>query len=455
MRARSAMRVCALLGFVLASVCAHADEHWLAAWGAAPLRSPIVPNIQLVHPPRNRALRNQTVREVVTVGAGGTQVRLHLDNRYGESAVAIGHLTLARMSAGDAIDTASLVQVTLHGKGKWSLPAAGSIDTDAVAFNTHTGDRVAVSVYVPQAAEPASWHTDARYAQSVSAEGDHAEEAVLPGAIKTPGYDWLTRVDVAPGGGASAIVTLGDSITNGFRASAGLSYPEQLAARLRQAGCDSPVINMGIDGNQVAAGHGNFGQGDSMIERFAHDVAPVPGARYLVLLGGINDIGEPTMAAKAANQPTPDGQALASPVIAGLKRLAQDARQLGLRVYGATLPPFGGTERAFTAQGEAARQAINAWIRHGAPYDAIIDFDAALRDAAQPERMQARFDSGDHIHPNDAGYGEMAKTIPLALFACKAATASVDIRPSLPPATRAGALARVPTVPFQALGARR
>lgn len=398
------------------------DGAWVAAWGAAPLRSPITPNVELPRPPVNHAIGGQTVRQVVTVGADGTRVRLHLDNRFGKAAVDIGSVTLARLVAddGEAIDASSLATVTVHGAKTMTLPAAGMLDTDAVPFAVHAGERLAISLYVPGSVEPASWHVDSRYAQAVSAPGDHTREARWAGADHAPGYDWLSRIDVMTAKRVPAVVALGDSITNGFRASAGASYPERLAARLAQAGCGMPVINMGIDGNQAANAHGDFGQGDSMLQRLPFDVLAVPGARYLLLLGGINDIGEPTMAAHASGLPQPQADALAAPVIDALARIAAEARQHGLRVYGATLPPFGGTQGAFTPQGESARQAINAWIRQRAPYDAVIDLDAVLRDRAHPERMQPRLDSGDHIHPNDAGYQAMAGAVPLALFGCPA-----------------------------------
>ncbi|PXV52393.1 Lysophospholipase L1 [Dyella jiangningensis] len=452
--ARGMLAMYALCATALVSPRADAGEHWVAGWGAAALQAPIAPNIELPSPPQNPALHDQTVREIVTVGADGTQVRLHLDNRYGATAVALGRITLARVKNGedDAIDPASLVSVALHGAGKLVLPANGSLDTDAVAFTTHAGDRLAISLYVPQAVEPASWHVDARYRQLISEPGDHTGDATFAGAAQAPGNDWLTRVDVKGGEGAAAVVAMGDSITNGFRATAGSSYPEQLAVRLRHAGCAMPVINAGIDGNQVMAAHGNFGQGESMVRRFDADVLDVPGARYLLLLGGINDIGEPTMAAQSTGRAIPDAQTLAAPVIAGLKQLALKGRRHGLRIYGMTLPPFGGTDRAFTAQGEAARQAINGWIRHDAPYDTVIDVDAALRDTVRPDRMQPRFDSGDHIHPNDAGYAAMAQAIPLALFACKASAASAGIRRSLSPAQRSGESAMVSIALIQVPG---
>jgi lysophospholipase L1-like esterase len=418
-------RWAALLGMAcsaIAAVGASGAEHWVGAWAAAPVRNPMPANAVLRQPPLNPPLHHQSVRAIVRVEAAGRRLRLHLDNRFGERPVTIGAVTVARAETSDefAIDTGSLRPVSFGGAAQAVLPAAGVLDSDPLAFPVHAGERLAVSLFVPGAAVPASWHVDARYRQALSLDGDHTRDARMPLAGYAPGYDWLARIDVEAAPATRAIVALGDSITNGFRASAGMSYPEQLADRLRVAGCARPVLDAGIDGNQVAAAQGEFSQGQSMWRRLQADVLEVPGARYLLLLGGINDIGEPTMAARASGRPLPQAQALAAPVIAALGRIAAAARAQGLRVYGATLPPFGGTLGAYSAQGEAARQAVNDWIRTRAPYDAVVDFDAALRDPARPQSMQARYDSGDHIHPDDAGYRAMARAVPLALFDCPA-----------------------------------
>ena len=415
----------ALLGVgwsAAASTAATGAEHWVGAWAAAPLRNPMPANAVLRQPPLNTPLHHQTVREIVRVEAGGRRLRLHLDNRFGERPVTIGAVTVARATAGDdfAVDTGTLRPVTFGRAARAVLPAGGVLDSDPLELPVHAGDRLAVSLFVPGAAVASSWHTDARYRQALSLKGDYTRAARMPLAGYAPGYDWLARIDVEAAPAARAIIALGDSITNGFRASAGMSYPEQLADRLRAADCVRAVLDAGIDGNQVAAAQGDFSQGQSMERRLRPDVLAVPGARYLLLLGGINDIGEPTMAARAAGHALPEAKALAAPVVAALGRIAATARAQGLRVYGATLPPFGGTLSAYSAQGEVAREAVNAWIRTRAPYDAVVDFDATLRDPAQPQRLQARYDSGDHIHPNDAGYRAMAQTVPLAWFDCPA-----------------------------------
>lgn len=385
--------------------------------------APIPQNIQLQHPPQNASLHGQTVREFVDIGASGRALRIRLDNRYGKQAVHIGSATLAPVSHdGDgAIDTASLRSITVHGATRFVLAAGGVVESDPVHVDAMAGQRFAISLYVPDAVQPASWHPDTRYSENLSDPGDHSRDARFADAQAAAGYDWLSRIDVYTEEPTQAIVALGDSISNGYHSTPVHSYPEQLAERLRTARCARPVLNAGIDGNQVAAGLGNFGQGDSMRDRLHDDVLDVPGARYVIVLGGINDIGEPTMAAANAHRPSPDAKAMAAPVIGALQAMIEKMKASGLRVYGATVLPFAGTQGAYTEQGEAARQMINDWIRHRAPYDAVIDFDAVMRDAQKPSRMQARYDSGDHIHPNDLGYRAMAEAVPLSLFGCSGA----------------------------------
>lgn len=424
-------------GLILACVLsgnAVAKQHWVAVWSASPLHNPIAPNIELQHPPINPALHAQTVREFVRLGGGGQALRIHLDNRYGKVPVVLKRVTLARINQGDAVDTSSSVKLTFHGAEQVVLPAGGAIDSDPASFETHAGERVAFSLFVPGDALATSWHADSRYHEDLSAAGDHTADIRFQPVQKASGYDWLTRVDVLARVKMQAIVALGDSITNGYRSSPGHSYPEQLAQRLRRAGCLTPVLNAGIDGNQVADGLGNFGQGGSMVDRMPLDVLEIPGARYLLVLGGINDVGEPTIAARHAGKPLPSAEALAQPVITALQHIVERARERGFYVYGATLPPFGGTADAYSPQSEQARHTINAWIRHRAPYDAVIDFDAVLKDPAHSHRLLPAFDSGDHIHPNDAGYQAMATAIPLALFSCtaKAAHGEAPLLPSGP-----------------------
>jgi lysophospholipase L1-like esterase len=177
------------------------------------------------------------------------------------------------------------------------------------------------------------------------------------------------------------------------------------------------VVEAGIDGNEIADRDGGYGPGDSMERRFRRDVLGQRGVRYVLLLGGINDIGETTMVLRPQGKML-DGTTVAANVIAAQRRIVTQAHAAGLRVLGATLPPFEGTAKAYSAEGERARQHVNDWIRHHAHFDGVVDFDAALSDPEHPARLRPGLDSGDHIHPNDLGYAAMAAAVPPALLGC-------------------------------------
>jgi len=409
----------ALLALGLAAAV-HADApsaHWIGAWSAAMVRSPVAGNAiggAQVAP----SVHDRTLRQMLRVGATGTQLRIVLDNRFGTHPVTIAAASIGRQDVGARLMPGSIHAIHFGGHDTVILAPGSQLRSDPVDLPVQAGDMLGVSLYVPGSGDAGSWHPGARATQYRSGVGDFTRSAALPDADEIGGIDWLARVDVDTATPARAIVALGDSITNGFRASAYAGWPDVLQDRLIAAQCPRPVLNAGIDGNQVAAARGDFGRGLAMRDRFANDVLAVPDAGYVVMLGGINDIGLPTMAAHAHGDATPSAEALADPVIAALGRIVQQAHAHGLRVYGGTLPPYAGTVRTDTPQGEAARRRINDWIRHRAGYDAVIDFDVTLRDPAHPDRLQRRYDSGDHLHPSDAGYRAMAEAIPLDLFDC-------------------------------------
>jgi lysophospholipase L1-like esterase len=232
----------------------------------------------------------------------------------------------------------------------------------------------------------------------------------------------LSGVDVAASGGG-AIVALGDSITNGANTetNANHRWPDLLAARLRAARVDRGVVDLGVSGNRLLhdpnppagsdaeAYAAYFGQ--SGLRRFDRDVLAQPGARYLIVLLGVNDLGHPGTAAPASETVS------AADLIAGHRQLVARAHQAGLRAYAGTILPFyGDTFGFYTPENERKRQELNAWIRHGHEYDGVIDFDAVMRDPAQPLRLNPAYDSGDHLHPNDAGMAAMAAAVPLRFF---------------------------------------
>ena len=267
-----------------------------------------------------------------------------------------------------------------------------------------------VDVYLPgdtaASTSPLTTHSAALQTNYVSAAGNHAGAVDLPVATTTTAWFFLARVEVSTPEPSAAAVLLGDSITDGARSTvdANSRWPDHLAKRLaaQPRTVKMGVLNAGIGGNRLLTD----GAGTSALARFDRDVLVQTGVTHVIVMEGINDIGrlEPHV--------TTDD------LIAAHKQFIQRARARGLKIYGATLTPFAGTTipKYFSESGEAMRQALNQWIRTGGAYDGVVDFDALLRDPQDPSKMLAKYDSGDHLHPNDAGYQAMAEAVDLSWF---------------------------------------
>ena len=269
---------------------------------------------------------------------------------------------------------------------------------------------LAIDLYLPGQTDTPSamtMHTGAMQTSFVSASGNHAGEMLLASPTATPSWFLLTRVEVMASP-AAVIVAFGDSITDGARSTPNTNnrWPDQLARRLGAApgGAKYAVLNAGIGGNRLLS-DGAYSSGQNALARFEHQVLEQTGATHVIVLEGINDIGY------AMHDAVPGGADL----IAAHRQMIERAHTRGLKIFGATLTPFEGSPR-YTAEGEAKREALNDWIRTSKVYDGVVDFDAATRDPASPKRFKVDFDSGDHLHPNDAGYIAMGNAIDLSLF---------------------------------------
>lgn len=391
----------ALANAPLAVAHDRADEgRWVGTWSASPQAAPAAAPIS-----------GQTVRQIVHTSVGGDRVRVRLSNAYGSGPLLIGAAHIAHSTGGASIAPDSDRVLTFNGSPTISIPAGALAVSDPVKLDVAALGNLAVSLYLPGSVVPATQHSLGSQTNHVSVAGDFTASSTLAGTT-TQAYYFLSGVDVRAPKKTRAIVALGDSITDGFASSvdANRRWPNRLAERLQAAPGKArlAVLNAGISGNRVLH---DF-VGTNALARLDRDVLVQTGAKYVVVLEGINDIGIPGLFGLSAEVVS------AQQIIQGHKQIIERARALGLKVYGATLTPFEGTifPGYFSAEGEAKRQAVNQWIRSSRAYDAVIDFDRAVRDPAQPARLLPAYDSGDRLHPNDAGYRAMADSIDLALF---------------------------------------
>jgi len=390
-------------------------ERWLATWSAAPhppwAGSPEIPD----WPSQRLEFADQTLRQVVRASLGGDRVRLRLTNALGAAPLVVGAVRLALRDAGERIVPGSDRGLTFSGLPSITVPPGAVALSDPVDLDLAPLAEVAVSLYLPEPAVGETAHGLALQTSYLSRPGDATAEVALPVASTAEAWYFLAGLDVATTAPAAVVVALGDSITDGFGASPGAygRWPDLLAARLAADPAAGPtaVANQGIGGNRLlGSGEGDFAfAGISALARFERDVLAQPGVSHLIVLEGINDIGLP------AAMGTPDQAPGADQLVAALRQLAERARAHGIAPIGGTITPFAGA-MYFTPEGEATRQAVNRWIRAGGAFAGVVDFDAAVRDPAQPARLLPAFDPGDHLHPNDAGYRAMAEAVDLALL---------------------------------------
>jgi lysophospholipase L1-like esterase len=384
-------------------------EHWVGTWGAGPGGPPLPANTQ--------TFTDQTVRLIVHTSIGGNRVRIRLSNELGSTPLRIGAARIALRAGGADIQAATDRAFTFSGNASITIPPGAPALSDPVDLNVPALSDLAISLYIPGPAGATTIHGTASQTNYVSLPGNFTAAPSLPTLRTILSWPFLTEVDVEGGqaAGGAAIVTLGDSITDGTRSTPDTNkrWPDWLARRLQTVrdpvqGVNSRlgVVNRGISGNRLLSNppEGSLA-GRNILERFDRDVLATAGVRYMTLMIGINDIGN-----------SPDATPIpAEELIAGYRQVIARAHAKGIAVFGATLTPFEGAGY-YSPEKEMVRQAVNNWIRSSDEFDAVIDFDRVTRDPAHPARFLPAYDSGDHLHPNDLGYEAMGNAVPLELF---------------------------------------
>jgi lysophospholipase L1-like esterase len=375
--------------------------HWVGTWGASPQQ----PVTAFGSAP---SFANQTVREIVRISVGGGRIRVRLSNEFGGQPITIGAAHVGISAGGSSIKSGSDRVLTFSGQPSIVIPPGAPALSDPVSLDVSDLASLAVSLYLPQATVPATWHLEGKQTAYIVLGDATAAASLGAGATTSTARFFLSGVEVATLEQKSAVVTFGDSITDGTQSTVDTNHrwPDRLAERL--AGLrdsDVGVVNEGISGNRIL--HDNAGP--NALSRFDRDVLATPDVRFATVLLGINDIGFGGF--------IPAEAVTADDIIAGHRQLIARAHSRGIRIYGATLTPFENAGAPyFSPAHEVEREAVNAWIRTSHEFDAVIDFDEVVRDPAHPTRIAPQFDSGDHLHPNDAGYKAMADSIDLRLF---------------------------------------
>jgi lysophospholipase L1-like esterase len=357
------------------------------------------------------AFDNQTIRMVAHSSVTGSGARITLSNRYGDTPLDISAVDVAVQASGGVATPGTTRNVTFGHAGHLTVPAGQEAVSDVIPISVSAGENLLVSLYVPGATGTSTWHSDA-FDTTYIAAGDHSGDnsAAAFGTTTTSWY-YLAGLDVVSPDAKGTVVAFGDSITDGYHSSTGTysRWPDFLGRRLG----DEPgpqrlsVVDAGIGGNRVLTDVPNLGQGVSALKRFGHDALGQPGVKDVILFEGINDIG---------NNAGPNGAPLtAQNLIDGYRTLIDEAHAAHVKVIGATLMPDEGNGY-YTPAAEALRQSVNQWIRTGGAFDGVIDFDRTMRDPADPAELNPVYDSGDHIHPNDAGMQAMADAIGLRLL---------------------------------------
>lgn len=377
-------------------------EHWVGTWAASPMGHPVNPG--------QPSPENTTYRDVVHISMGGPSLRVQLTNEFGSEPLTVGAAHIAMSAGQGAIEAGTDHALTFGGRPTVIIPAGAVVFSDPVPMKVAALSNLAVSVYLPdQWIRETTCHDLAESTNFVT-PGDTTSAETLTDARPLTSWCFVKGIDVSTDDShAAAIVTLGDSITDGAHSTPDTNqrWPDVLARRLQ---ADSKtahlsVLNEGISGNRIL----HDGAGPNALARFDRDVIAQSGVKYLIILEGINDIG-------AIAKPREPGDVItAQDLIFALGQMVTRAHEHGIKVFGGTITPYVGAGYESPA-GEQIRETVNSWIRNSGTFDGVVDFDQATRNPANPSVFLPSVDSGDHLHPGDAGYAVMGDAIDLSLF---------------------------------------
>ncbi|MBV9804863.1 MAG: SGNH/GDSL hydrolase family protein [Solirubrobacterales bacterium] len=379
---------------------------WVSTWAASP-------QVAVPGTPAATGFNNQTVRNIVFTSVSGDLVRVRFTNTFGTTPLQIGSASIAVAGTG-AATAGPTVPLTFGGQRSIQIPDGSEALSDPVRMYVPRLQDLDVSVYLPQATGPATQHALGVQTNYV-AGGDHTSDSGGSAYTgQTQSWFFIDSVDVSSyDDNLGTLVAFGDSITDGFNSTVGANarWPNDLARRLDSRHNTLAVADEGISGDRVLTS--DLCCGVNALARFDRDVVDRAGAKEVILLMGINDIGFSVTPPSPVTNPLPDVSA--AQIIAGYQQIIAQAHAVGLKIFGATLTPFKGAGYYSTA-GEAKREAVNHWILTSGAFDGVIDFARVVADPSDPTMMAPQYDSGDHLHPNDAGYQAMANAIPLGLL---------------------------------------
>jgi len=400
------------LTLVALPLCAQQHPHWIATWAPSQFAAAPIPPLDGID--RVPTYVDRTIRQIVHTTLGGDSIRVRFTNEYGERPLVIGSAHIALRESGADIRAASDKPLTFSGRTFVTLRPGAVMFSDPIAYAVPALTDLTISLWVKDTIRTTTRHALGLQTNYVSAHGDFSAAAHFVADTTIAYWLWLAGVDVVNSKATGAIVTIGNSITDGYNSTpdSNSRWPDVLARRLLASREPlKSVVNAGISANRVLS----FGTGPSALARFDRDVLMQPGVTHVIVLEAINDLYRGTATATADARDTVGAQ----DIIDAYHQMITRAHDRGLVIFGATLTGIGGMNRPTSPAVDAKRRTINEWIRTSRAFDGVIDFDAITRDPSQPDRMLPLYDSGDHLHPSDAGYKAMGEAIDLKLFSLK------------------------------------